>query len=175
MFQRHSGPGWFPTFLPLALFIYYFYYKKTLQHKNKQDMWLHTLFFFYIFLVIDLTQAPFPVSKEALEHIANYHSFSYSLTPFTHVIMAQNILNILLFIPFTILLPLCFRSLKLRETLTLAFLFTLTIEITQLITSALRLNVRTFDIDDILTNFTGALIGVIIYKIVHKLSTKSSR
>ena len=70
--------------------------------------------------------------------------------------------NILMFIPFGILVPLTFRKLsRILHCTATAFLCSLLLETTQLITE------RGFcELDDIVTNTIGALIGYLLYKIL---------
>jgi len=73
------------------------------------------------------------------------------------------ILNVIMFIPFGILLPLLWKKgAGLKETVFISFLFSLLIEISQLF------NFRATDIDDLLMNTLGGLIGYIIYRICFK-------
>lgn len=68
------------------------------------------------------------------------------------------ILNVIMFIPFGILLPLLWKKgTGLKETVFISFLFSLLIEVSQLF------NFRATDIDDLLMNTLGGLIGYLIY------------
>ncbi len=70
--------------------------------------------------------------------------------------------NILLFIPFGILMPMKFKKVnKGLKIVLLGFLSSLTIECIQL-----QLTFRSFDIDDIILNSFGVYIGFLIYKSV---------
>ena len=68
------------------------------------------------------------------------------------------ILNILMFIPMGILLPLIFKRMHFFKTLLYAFMLTAGIEIVQMLFPG-----RVFDIDDILFNSFGAAIGYAVY------------
>ena len=70
--------------------------------------------------------------------------------------------NIACFVPFGILLPFNVKKLdRFASVLLLAFVFTLSIESVQLITRT-----GSFDVDDILLNTLGGILGYAIYKIV---------
>jgi glycopeptide antibiotics resistance protein len=87
----------------------------------------------------------------------------------------KNILgNTLLLFPFGLLLPILWRKFyNVRKTLLYSFLFSLGIEIIQLLSYYVGNIGRSFDIDDIILNTFGAWIGYMIYKkIVLKLINK---
>ncbi len=69
--------------------------------------------------------------------------------------------NVLIFIPFGMILPYIMFGMKRFNTIVIGFLFILSIEAFQLIA---RLGV--FDIDDIILNLCGVIIGVIVYSFV---------
>ena len=73
-----------------------------------------------------------------------------------------------MFIPLGFLLPFLWKKYqKLTPTLLFGFLFSLFIELSQLIT------LRATDIDDLIANTLGALIGYLIWKIYMKIFNKS--
>lgn len=82
--------------------------------------------------------------------------------------------NILLLFPFGVMLPILWRKFNnIRNTLLYSFLFSLGIEIIQLLSYYVGNWGRSFDIDDIILNTFGAWIGYIFYKkIVLKLINK---
>ena len=91
-----------------------------------------------------------------------------NLIPFSQdVHITSYILNIILFVPLGVLAPIVWKKMdKLINTVSLGFIFTLFIELTQL------LNNRITDIDDIIMNVLGTIIGFVIFKILNKI-TKS--
>lgn len=86
----------------------------------------------------------------------------------TGLVFRQLGLNILMFVPFGVLLPVVFPRLRrLWRTGLTGLALTLAIETTQYFTG------RSADIDDVLANFTGALIGYAIYRLLdHLLSQR---
>lgn len=67
--------------------------------------------------------------------------------------------NVVCFIPFGIILPVTSRKFKkLYSVIFLMFLFSLFVELTQLL-----FKIGSFDVDDILLNVIGAFIGYVIY------------
>lgn len=69
--------------------------------------------------------------------------------------------NILLFIPIGILMPMLWK-IKDRYVILIGFLISLSIEITQLYLG------RVTDIDDLILNTSGVIIGLLVYKCVNK-------
>lgn len=71
--------------------------------------------------------------------------------------------NLLMFIPMGIMLPLVFKNINKKNIFVIAILITLLIEILQPIVG------RSFDIDDIIMNFIGSIIGYLAVTIFIKL------
>ena len=69
--------------------------------------------------------------------------------------------NIVLFIPIGILIPILWK-IKDRYVILIGFLISLSIEITQLFLD------RVTDVDDLILNTLGVIIGVLVYKCVKK-------
>ena len=69
--------------------------------------------------------------------------------------------NIVAFMPLGFLLPLAFKRFKAMKTCAAAFIFILTAEVLQLVSRR-----GVFDVDDILLNILGSIIGYGIYKIL---------
>ena len=86
--------------------------------------------------------------------------------PFSHDIdIVGYLLNILLFIPLGLLVPIIWEKMnKLTNIISIGFFFTLLIEISQL------LNNRSTDIDDILLNIWGAVLGYGFFKLWDKFT-----
>lgn len=117
--------------------------------------WSVSLLISYIFLVLAVT-------------IMNRHStimWRYDIVPFKVVLMAnsrritdllqQAIANILLFFPIGFLTP----ALTKKNPIFLGFLFSLFLEVIQLVTRK-----GVFEIDDIIFNTIGAAAGLLMYK-----------
>ena len=85
--------------------------------------------------------------------------------------------NIVGFVPAGFFLPIVSRrSKKWYNTFLICFLFSLSVETVQLV-----FKVGSFDVDDIMLNVTGAVLGYILYRIVqmvrsrHRVKKKRSR
>lgn len=68
--------------------------------------------------------------------------------------------NLLMFIPMGILLSLCFKNFKKKNMFNYAILIPLAIEVIQLVVG------RSFDIDDLIMNFLGIVIGYYIVELL---------
>ena len=172
MFGRHSGPGWIPTgiliYIPLYLIVYY----TILRHKNTSQKITGSILLRYILLVFDVTQFPFPWGKEAQLHVLEAHRFRYNVKPLNNLYwnlwvdfqpryLLENFLNVAIFVPIGFLMG---RYLKDQnkpfiKTMVFVMAFTLTIELLQLAGMYYGFNVRIFDIDDLIMNTLGGLIG----------------
>lgn len=87
------------------------------------------------------------------------------LIPFSDGISLSFILNIFLFVPLGFLCPLiCRKCERARNTILIGFGLSLFVEISQLFTLA-----RATDIDDLLTNVTGTIIGYLVFKLFVKM------
>ncbi len=142
------------------------------RRKNSKLYWIFVLLFvLYLWQVYDLTgvggltdiiYAPKggidqPIIRARI-----------NLVPFTNI-EKTFYLNILMLIPFGFLVPLIWKNYrKAYKTAILGAGFSLLIELSQLITT------RTTDIDDLITNTLGALLGFIIWKIFFKNHLKET-
>lgn len=98
----------------------------------------------------------------------NLHYLAFNIIPFRNVDAIQMILNILIFIPMGILLPiLCRRINSCIWMMTISGFATILIEFIQLVFKG-----RLADINDIIANLLGAFIGFIIYRIFNTCISK---
>lgn len=94
-----------------------------------------------------------------------------NLLPFSDGFGVESFLNLIMLVPLGFFVPLIWReSASLSRVIALGFCFSLFIEVSQL------LNVRATDIDDLVLNTCGALLGYAFYKIFfgRKKQTSSS-
>ncbi len=100
--------------------------------------------------------------------------FMYNFRPFDWIwneytmgfggMIEQLILNIMMFIPLGLLLPLAIkRTRKFHITALVIFTTTLSIELLQLFMG------RSCDIDDVIMNFTGGVLGYLIFMLLRRL------
>ncbi len=78
--------------------------------------------------------------------------------------------NIAAFMPFGILLPMIWKKLdKWYTVLVLSLALSLTVEVVQLVTK-----VGSFDVDDLLLNTVGGILGFLVYRIIRGVYRKHS-
>ena len=149
--------------------------KEKLQDKIRFIMF--TAFFYYIFRVLTLTLFPFPITELAKESIRHrsYEIF-INLKPlfmgFQWQALKTHILNIIMFIPYGLLLPMSVKKqFNLKMIIRNSFMFSLLIETLQLLISLIWIHApyRIFDINDLFLNTLGGLIGWGIYLIARNM------
>ncbi|MGH0680056.1 VanZ family protein [Bacillus luti] len=132
----------------------YFKVKRTISIWH--FLWVY-VFLFYLSLVYRVTQIA------TVWDISNYETWirvsQINLTLFDTAGSTTYLLNIVLFMPLGFLLPTIWSHFrKMKNTVCAGFLFSLAIELNQL------LNNRITDIDDLFTNTLGAIIGYLLYR-----------
>lgn len=160
--------------LAAAFLVGYFLMHIKKKNKNKKSNPLWAVFFAaficYIVVVIGATMLS--------RHVHFGMQYVYQLHPFYSYKLAWNyflfsewrniILNILMFVPFGFMLPILFKKFRAFRRVYLAgFVFTLTIELTQL---TFRLGI--FEVDDLFDNLLGAMIGYGLFSIVFSVYKK---
>lgn len=153
----------------IVWFIIAFIKKKATSRKI-----LVSLFIVYITCVISITVFPIEIDPEILSMTDK----SIVLIPFSTIselfssgtlktIVLQIVGNVLLTVPYGISIPFLSKAKKWYIYLIYALVFPVIIELIQLIiclsTSSFY---RTVDVDDIILNFIGALVGYGVYKIL---------
>lgn len=160
-----------PIYITLLVFIIW---KKV----SIKKIILYTLFYFYVISLIVVTLFPIPI--QGLEEIWKYANGINNFIPFKSIIdilsndnlsimikMKQIIWNIVLFVPMWFFIPLLWISKnQLNKALLIGIISTLSIELTQfLISLLLGFSYKITDIDDILLNILGFIIGFFLYKL----------
>jgi len=83
--------------------------------------------------------------------------------------------NILLLLPLGLLFPLYFKRISFKSTVITGIIIPLLIEVGQLGLYLFRMGTRTVDIDDVILNFIGFMLGFYIMKIgLMKTTLKNS-
>jgi glycopeptide antibiotics resistance protein len=141
--------------------IYKVYLYKKWSAKGKDVLAVRTLFYIYIGLVLYVTLMPILFS---IPFIFNHAYVPMHMVPFEDYIkgwgdtVRQILLNVVMMIPFGILMPVV-KKRKLLTCTLWTFLFSLSIELLQpLLNSS-----RSSDITDLITNTAGGVIGYLIY------------
>lgn len=161
-------------FIILIILYFVLFYKKW-KLKGKDVLLINTTMYIYLSFVFYFTLMPiFSSIPTIINHMVfNHHYKQMNLIPFIDVTMGrgdfvrQILLNVIMTIPFGILLPIIINT-KLSKIIFYTFLLSLNIEFLQLITNC----GRSSDITDIITNCIGGIIGYGIYLVIKPLTTK---
>lgn len=137
---------------------------------------LYLVLIVYIFLLAKILLFKY-VSPFELFSVERIATRTYNLIPFksiyeylfsTHlaiIFALTNVVgNIIIFIPLGMYLQVFKRNKKIFDCITLTCVISLCVEVTQYI-----LGIGAFDIDDIILNTVGGLLGIIIYRIVYSI------
>lgn len=150
------------------IILYIFLFQKWKD--NKYNLIINTIFYIYISAVIFLTLLPIDFTIDLKYDYSYSVNFKYgNLIPFNDFLLHRTgsltgiLLNVLMTVPFGIIYPLIKKTNIIKTTLFIS-LFSITIELLQLLTTIFLLSYRRFDITDIITNTIGGIIGYTIYK-----------
>lgn len=141
--------------LPIFAVCHHFVFRKV-QHTA-----LYGIFAFYLIAVMSLVGLP-NVKYVRL-------GFSVNIIPFVDMIpdMVNALLNVLLFVPMGLFLPILWEKYReFKTTVILCLCITAAIELLQMLTF------RTTDINDIITNTMGGMIGFLIAGTITKRFSK---
>lgn len=126
----------------------------------RQISWLGL--FLSLFFIIFATILYTPISFHQNTHTLNLIPFSWlnSMNGLDELLV-EKIPNVLLFIPLGFFMPMVFKNMRFfHKTLWISFLITVNVEFIQFFIG------RSSDIDDIITNLLGAIIGYGIFHII---------
>ena len=163
------------NFIILVLIYFLFFYKKW-NKKPKKTLIINTLMYTYIVMVLFVTLMPLPIPF--LNGTNNLFLETVNLIPFRDLrlnyygAVREIFLNIIMMIPFGFLYPII-RKVGILKTVTVVFLFSLTIESTQLLSAFWGgLASRSFDVTDLITNTFGGLVGYLLFSILKPIIFK---
>ena len=167
-----------PIWIIVRIVSIYFNKKSRIDFFWKREISLN-IFFIYILCVLSVTLFPLfiqfanknnevsinliPIVETAKE-VANITSDS-SMHNFMIKFWIKNVFgNILLMFPLGVMLPMLWKKFNtLKKTILFAFCLSLSIETLQLLSGYIGNIGRAFDVDDILLNTVGALVGFVVY------------
>jgi len=138
----------------------FFVYEKCIFNNKKRTL-LYTVFAFYLVAVLTLVGFPDIMSLTL--------DFAINVIPFADIIsdFKNACLNVLLFIPLGIFLPVLWDKYRnAKNTIIFGLCATGAIEVAQIFTF------RTTDINDVITNIAGTLVGYLITKGITKKFTR---
>ena len=123
----------------------------------------------YVVLLLYFTMFGRYSHPEYTYQIYFFKSYRYLFEQFDRQSIRQIIINIAMMIPFGFLLPVLMKNKhKYLLTLLLALLLILFIEIMQMV-----MQCGTFEVDDVVNNLLGAVIGLLLYKTISTIYHKS--
>lgn len=137
-----------------------------------------------LFLVYLVVLIYFVLFAEMLGRSIVSTDYNYNITPFKEImrfacnadklgwpVVIMNLLgNVAAFVPFGLFLPIITgSSLNFWTTAVLTFDFSLSVELMQLVTK-----VGSFDVDDLILNTLGGMIGYLLYYLIDKYERKKS-
>ena len=167
-------------------FILIYWIGYTIFFRKKRDFtncFITFLFTLYMLMVADVAFFPLPVSWEAGKSILHHnlvpfgyirdfmmlvHNSPDSFSLGLNLLVKYVGLEMLMFMPFGFLLPIIKRKkISFGKTLFYSFLLSLTIELIQfsLSTFVYGFVYRTFDVDDLMLNTLGGIIGWLLFPI----------
>lgn len=154
---------------------YYYYrqqqlFEKVMKYKEKTHYVIGYLFTSYLFIMFKEVVG-FP-SLSNWQRVINVQGTIFdpniNLIPFIGGVGISDYLNIVMFIPLGIILPLMWtRYDDFKQTVRYGFYVSLLIEISQLFVRS-----RATDVNDLIMNTLGAMIGWLIYKLFSRLILK---
>lgn len=149
----------FAVFCAVSIFLY------KRQKFNKVQCFAAILLSFYIVVLLYFTVTG-RYSHEEYEYQINFFtSYRWFFQYNGEQVLRQLLINFVMLIPVGFLLPIIIQAKhKYLITLALSLLLTVFIETMQLITKC-----GSFEIDDIINNFVGAVIGILLYALCSKL------
>lgn len=152
------------------------YYIKNKPINKLREIFIN-LFFIYFLILVNLTIFKYGYLNLDFDirFYINYIPFLETVKMFTnefsdiHIALYNVIGNILLFIPLGFCIPLFFnKKNKLSKVILYGFTASLTIEVLQIFTPF-----NTTDIDDIIFNTFGSILGFIIFNIIYRIFKKT--
>lgn len=141
---------------------------KAIRSMSKLKMGTEFLLIIYIYTILKVTGI---VGRELSFDFSRQILSSISIIPFVGASIMMITLNIMLFVPYGFLVPLAFPECKFtyKNTFAIGFGSSLCIELFQLFSG------RLFEIDDLIANTSGFLIGFLLLQAIQKIKSKGLR
>ncbi|MDR0317913.1 MAG: VanZ family protein [Lactococcus lactis] len=156
-------PLFFVGLIPLVLILLIVFVRKRDIPKVKIIV-LSVIFYLYVYIMLfDIVGTPSlaQINRMMIHHEGLFHP-QLEFIPFADGLSLSTILNVILFLPFGFLLPLMSKAYqKASNTIFLGLGFSSFIELSQLFTPY-----RASDINDLITNVLGTVIGYLIFRLI---------
>jgi len=155
-----------PTILLISVVCFSMRITYLIKNKPKFALYKDLMTYFFIIYIL------------CLFYVVTFQDVSWStsnFTPFKEIfrysigskMFYKNVLgNMIMFIPYGFFISYFLKLTKAYGASIIIFITSITIEITQLLIG------RVFDVDDLLLNLIGGIIGYLIYKLIHNLRMK---
>ncbi|MDD3794256.1 MAG: VanZ family protein [Candidatus Gracilibacteria bacterium] len=168
--------------IPIYIILFVIFLIKKCKLKN---IVIYTIFYFYIISLLAVTLFPIPIA--GLKEISIYITNTNNFIPFNSILdillndnlplivkFKQVIGNIIIFIPLGFLVPFIWKNKNnFKQALIVGILSTIGIEVSQTIISLiLGFNYKVTDIDDMILNTIGFIIGFYIFKKISEIKNK---
>jgi glycopeptide antibiotics resistance protein len=154
----------------ILILIYLIIYFKKWKNYKGAELIFRKLMFVYICFVLFLTILPIDWTFDPKWKYHTSIEFSYgNIKPFNDLILGRSgsikevVLNIMMTIPFGFLYSILKRKLNFIKVIISTFLFSLSIEVAQLMMTIFLLKYRSFDVTDLISNTIGGILGYYIY------------
>ena len=146
------------VFIVPIIVLYYILLAKKEREQSLLHIFIVCIFCYYLFGILTVTGIGYTSTISFRPKI--------SLIPFVGMITGpiETILNIVLFVPMGLFLPLLYKKYnKFKTVVITGILFSVSIELVQIF------NWGASDINDVMTNTMGACLGYLIYSIISKI------
>ena len=146
------------VFIVPIIVLYYILLAKKEREQSLLHIFIVCIFCYYLFGILTVTGIGYTSTISFRPQI--------SLIPFVGMITGpiETILNIVLFVPMGLFLPLLYKKYnKFKTVVITGILFSVSIELVQMF------NWGASDINDVMTNTMGACLGYLIYSIISKI------
>ncbi|UPM54054.1 VanZ family protein [Gottfriedia acidiceleris] len=177
----------YPSIFIMTLIIIFFGYSLFKGYITLVKYLYWIIFGIYITCLVDFTLFPFPYQKYLIHVMIEDHlGYTNNFVPFKVVIdsikygsfsiaLKQVGGNIVLFMPLGFALPVLYPKITKSKTILVGFIVSLGIEIIQgTMGFFIGYNYRSCDIDDLLLNTFGTVLGVIVFSLFTKFSINPS-
>lgn len=164
----------------IILFITFIIYKMRRIHRF--SFWFIGIFEAYILFIIKVGILPIRfIANNELRELIQVTQFEkyFQLIPFNTIIKIyengininmQLVGNVLLFFPMPIFIAFFMKNIKYYKILLISFCTTICLETIQLIINIIiRYPARIFDIDDVILNVFGIILGIIVFIVIKKI------
>lgn len=171
MYTYHAKLMYLPAVIVWTAIALFLIFKKKVDIKQ---VTLYSLFYIYIMLVFGVTLFPiqnYPLEYPPEQNFIPTNTIKMLIVHLPTTIAIKQILgNIVMFMPFGYLLPFFKKNKPFVNCVVFALAFSVFIELLQFVLGATFVGsqYRSVDIDDVILNFIGAIIGYIIFIITPK-------